>query len=158
MRPSQVFRASHYKPMIKFLGPRKNLQHPPHKPSPHACAPPEILKSFPSFLAQLNTSPSPSSPSSAPASSKQDTRVKPSGKPVDFENFWEAPGYLWRTKEVGELEMDAVMVSFIRSSPWLHNWTGLAGDEAIGEGDGRLSDLEADWSVGDRRICASNRA
>ncbi|ODN75615.1 hypothetical protein L198_08145 [Cryptococcus wingfieldii CBS 7118] len=127
MRPSQVFRASHYKPMIKFLGSRKNLQHrtsppfssppssdeltprqAPHNPSPHPCAPSEIRESFPSFLSRLNAS------SSAPAS-KQDTRFKPSGKPVDFENFWEAPGYLWRTKEVGELEMDAVMVNFIRS-------------------------------------------
>ncbi|TYJ52842.1 hypothetical protein B9479_006522 [Cryptococcus floricola] len=104
--------------MIEFLGSRKNLQHPPHKPSPHTCAPPEIRKAFPSFLSQLNASSS--SSSSAPASSKQDTGFKPSGKPVDFENFWEAPGYLWRTKEVGELEMDAVMsggATSIRSSP-----------------------------------------
>lgn len=27
MRPSSLLRATHYKPMIKFLGPRKNIQH-----------------------------------------------------------------------------------------------------------------------------------
>lgn len=33
-----------------------------------------------------------------------------SGKPVDFENFWEAPSYLWMPKEVSEREMEAIMV------------------------------------------------
>ncbi|WVQ72951.1 hypothetical protein IAR50_002513 [Cryptococcus sp. DSM 104548] len=113
MRPSQVVRASHYKSMIKFLGPRKNLQHPPHKPAPHACAPPEVREAFPAFLSKLNSSASSSAV-------KQDTGFKPSGKPVDFENFWEAPSYLWRPKEIGELELDAIMsggATSIRSSP-----------------------------------------
>ncbi|ODN99335.1 hypothetical protein I350_07506 [Cryptococcus amylolentus CBS 6273] len=125
MRPSQLLRASHYKPMIKFLGAsRKSIQHPPHKPAPHPCAPSEIKDSFPTFLSKLqSSSSSPSSPSSSSSSSSsspqsstptpfKDTGFKPSGKPNDFENFWEAPGYLWRTKEVSEKEMEAVEVSF----------------------------------------------
>ena len=38
---------------------------------------------------------------------------KGSGKPVDFENFWEAPAYYWQPKEVTEREIEAVMVSFV---------------------------------------------
>ncbi|ODN85901.1 hypothetical protein L198_07470 [Cryptococcus wingfieldii CBS 7118] len=112
MRPSQLLRASHYKPMIKFLGAsRKTIQHPPHKPAPHPCAPSDIKDSFPTFLSKRqSSSPSSSSSSSSPQSSTpfKDTGFKPSGKPNDFDNFWEAPGYLWRTKELSEKEMEAV--------------------------------------------------
>jgi len=34
------------------------------------------------------------------------------GKPVDFENFWEAPAFMWKHPEVTEREIEAVMVSF----------------------------------------------
>jgi hypothetical protein len=30
---------------------------------------------------------------------------------VDFENFYEAPSYLWKTKPLTEQEMEAIMVS-----------------------------------------------
>jgi hypothetical protein len=33
-----------------------------------------------------------------------------SKKPADYENFWEAPSFLWVQKEVSEREMEAVMV------------------------------------------------
>lgn len=36
---------------------------------------------------------------------------KTSGTPVDFENFWEAPEFVWRHPEVTEREIEAVMVS-----------------------------------------------
>ncbi|WVQ71355.1 hypothetical protein IAR50_000883 [Cryptococcus sp. DSM 104548] len=114
MHPSQLLRASQYKPMIKFLGAsRKTIQHPPHKPAPHPCAPSNIKESFPSFLSKLqsSSSSSPSTSSSSQSSSSapfKDTGFKPSGKPNDYENFWEAPSYLWRTKELSEKEMEAV--------------------------------------------------
>ncbi|WVR04943.1 hypothetical protein IAU60_001955 [Kwoniella sp. DSM 27419] len=43
-----------------------------------------------------------------------------SSKPVDFENFWEAPGYLWTPKEVTEREIESVMsggATDVRSGP-----------------------------------------
>ncbi|WVQ77936.1 hypothetical protein IAT38_000016 [Cryptococcus sp. DSM 104549] len=111
MRPTQLLRASHYKPMIKFLGnSRKTASHPPHKAAPHPCAPPEIRESFSSFLSKLESSSSSSSSSSAGAPSlPKDTGFKPSGKPNDYENFWEAPTYLWTPKEFTEREIEAIM-------------------------------------------------
>lgn len=37
-------------------------------------------------------------------------------KPADYDNFWEAPGYLWKIPEVSDRESEAVMVSarFVR--------------------------------------------
>lgn len=32
-------------------------------------------------------------------------------KEADFDNFWEAPGYLWKIREMSERESEAVMVS-----------------------------------------------
>lgn len=32
-------------------------------------------------------------------------------KPADYDNFWEAPGYLWKIPEVSDRESEAVMVS-----------------------------------------------
>ncbi|WWC61451.1 uncharacterized protein I303_104035 [Kwoniella dejecticola CBS 10117] len=138
MRPSQLLRATHYKPSIHFLGQRKNIRHAPHAPAAHPCAPPEIVDSFQSFLAKLqSTSDGPENPSSNPKAQTPDESSKgivkdqeskntqtsssssssssktsggsSSGKPVDFENFWEAPSYLWTPKEVTERELDAVM-------------------------------------------------
>ncbi len=31
---------------------------------------------------------------------------------MDFENFWEAPAFMWKHPEVTEREIEAVMVSF----------------------------------------------
>lgn len=31
---------------------------------------------------------------------------------MDYENYWEAPAYLWEQKEVTEREMECVMVRF----------------------------------------------
>ncbi|OCF31496.1 hypothetical protein I317_01415 [Kwoniella heveanensis CBS 569] len=139
MRATLLRQATHYKPMIKFLGPRKNIEHAPHAPAPHPCAPGEIVDSFQSFLAKLqSSSDGPESPSSNPkaqtpedskhgkvldsgsgssgsgsgsgsSSGKSASAGSGSGKPVDFENFWEAPGYLWTPKEATEREIDAVM-------------------------------------------------
>lgn len=36
-----------------------------------------------------------------------------SGKPADYENFWEAPSYLWMPKEMTERESEAIMVSSV---------------------------------------------
>jgi small subunit ribosomal protein YMR-31 len=32
-------------------------------------------------------------------------------KPADYENFWEAPGYLWKIPQVSERESEAILVS-----------------------------------------------
>ncbi|OXC63619.1 hypothetical protein AYX13_06630 [Cryptococcus neoformans] len=131
MRPSSLLRATHYKPMIRFLGPRKNIQHPPHKPAPHPCAPTEIQESFQSFLSKLNSSSSSSSSSPSSSSSSSagsagagmsslESTFKPTGKKVDYENYWEAPAYLWEQKEVTEREMECVMsggATDIRTGP-----------------------------------------
>lgn len=98
----------------------------PHKPAPHPCAPTEVQESFQSFLSKLNSSSS-SSPSASSASSSSsssspssgsggaglsslESTFKPTGKKVDYENYWEAPAYLWVQKEVTEREMECVMV------------------------------------------------
>ncbi|WWC69756.1 uncharacterized protein I206_103699 [Kwoniella pini CBS 10737] len=147
MRPSQLLRATHYKPSIQFLGQRKKISHGPHAPAAHPCAPSEIVDSFQSFLAKLqSTSDGPSNPSSNPKaqtsneSSKgivkseesKNTKTststtttssgssKENNKPVDFENYWEAPSYLWTPKEVSEKELEAVMsggATDIRTGP-----------------------------------------
>lgn len=36
--------------------------------------------------------------------------MEKSSKPADFENFWEAPSYLWTPKEMSEREIEAIMV------------------------------------------------
>lgn len=99
----------------------------PHKPAPHPCAPPEIQESFQSFLSKLNSSSSSSSSSPSSSSSSSagsagagmsslESTFKPTGKKVDYENYWEAPAYLWEQKEVTEREMECVMVrSFLYS-------------------------------------------
>ncbi|WVQ70417.1 uncharacterized protein L199_008644 [Kwoniella botswanensis] len=141
MRPTQLLRATHYKPMIHFLGQRKKIPHAPHAPAAHPMAPKEIVEDFQSFLAKLqSSSDGPSNPSSNPKaqspsesskgivrdqeSKNTQSQAKGSGsgssKPVDYENFWEAPGYLWSTKEVSERELEAVMsggATDIRSGP-----------------------------------------
>nr|XP_019043063.1 hypothetical protein I302_08774 [Kwoniella bestiolae CBS 10118]OCF21993.1 hypothetical protein I302_08774 [Kwoniella bestiolae CBS 10118] len=102
-------------------------------------APKEIVDSFQSFLAKLqSSSDGPENPSSNPKaqspsdSSKgivkgeesKNTQTQAQGgkssKPVDFENFWEAPSYLWTPREVSEAEMESVMsggATDIRSGP-----------------------------------------
>ncbi|WWC85187.1 uncharacterized protein L201_000045 [Kwoniella dendrophila CBS 6074] len=142
MRPTQLIRATHYKPMINFIGSRKNIKHAPHAPAAHPMAPKEIVEDFQSFLAKLqSTSDGPENPSSNPKaqtpneSSKgivrsqesKNTQTSSSGKtssgnnkPVDFENFWEAPSYLWTPKELSERELEAVMsggATDIRTGP-----------------------------------------
>lgn len=93
----------------------------PHKVGPHPCAPKEVQESFQSFLSKLNSSSSSTSSSSSSSSSagsasgarlsSLESTFKPTGKKVDYENYWEAPTYLWVQKEVTEREMEAVMVS-----------------------------------------------
>ncbi|OWT41604.1 hypothetical protein C362_00606 [Cryptococcus neoformans Bt1] len=103
----------------------------PHKPAPHPCAPTEIQESFQSFLFKLNSSSSSSSSSPSSSSSSSagsagagmsslESTFKPTGKKVDYENYWEAPAYLWEQKEVTEREMECVMsggATDIRTGP-----------------------------------------
>ena len=46
-------------------------------------------------------------------SSGEEKMASGSGKPVDYENFWEAPEFTWRHPDLSEREVDAVMVSFV---------------------------------------------
>ncbi|ODN73602.1 hypothetical protein L202_08105 [Cryptococcus amylolentus CBS 6039] len=148
--------------MIKFLGAsRKSIQHPPHKPAPHPCAPSEIKDSFPTFLSKLqSSSSSPSSPSSSSSSSSsspqsstptpfKDTGFKPSGKPNDFENFWEAPGYAvdcGDDRRCPVEEMEAVR-SFYRFCTWL--WARWAQEGSGGQGrQERERDCGVVWAAG----------
>ncbi|WVO17045.1 hypothetical protein L204_104732 [Cryptococcus depauperatus] len=123
MRQTLVLRATHYKPMIKFLGSRKNIPQSPHNPSPHPYAPKDVKDSFPNFLAKLKSGSSSINSSSTSPNGlvlRPEDEFKPTGKRVDFENFWEAPGYLWVPKEVTEREIEAVMsggATDIRSKP-----------------------------------------
>ncbi|WWD15651.1 hypothetical protein CI109_100073 [Kwoniella shandongensis] len=133
MRPTFLLRATHYKPSIQFLGKRSNVPHAPHAPAPHPCSPPEITDSFQSFLVKLQSSsggasnpssnPKGSNPSSSQTSSSTSASTSASsgsGKPVDFENFWEAPSYLWTPKEVSEKEIESIMsggATDIRTGP-----------------------------------------
>ncbi|KAI9638625.1 uncharacterized protein MKK02DRAFT_43023 [Dioszegia hungarica] len=186
MRSSLIRRATHaYQPMIKFVGSRKNIEHPPHAPAPHPAAPQSVKDDFQSFLAKLQSQSSGLSASSNPkgqslsssaqghvrsedSSSGDSSRPsagnhsgpagssaagyggvgegmggdgqgektvsrggggaslsgvgggqgqknveKTSGpmasKPADYDNFWEAPGYLWKIPEVSDRESEAVM-------------------------------------------------
>lgn len=47
--------------------------------------------------------------------SSLESTFKPTGKKVDYENYWEAPTYLWVQKEVTEREMESVMVGDVLS-------------------------------------------
>ncbi|GFZ46448.1 hypothetical protein JCM24511_04695 [Saitozyma sp. JCM 24511] len=143
MRPTFLLRAGSYTPKIKFLGPRP--QHPGfHAPAVHPATPKDIISSSPflSSLAQSSSLRAPADASSGysghrqvPAShenggngngnhlssTKADSTSGPiSKKPADFENFWDAPAYLWTPKEVTEREIEAVMsggATDIRSGP-----------------------------------------
>jgi small subunit ribosomal protein YMR-31 len=106
-----------------------------HAPAVHPATPKDIISSSPflSSLAQSSSLRAPADASSGysghrqvPAShengangngnhlssTKADSTSGPiSKKPADFENFWDAPAYLWTPKEVTEREIEAVMVS-----------------------------------------------
>jgi small subunit ribosomal protein YMR-31 len=104
---------------LKF--PHSILIAAPHTPAPHPAAPPEVAEHFQEFLSKLqSTSTSAASPSSNPKGqslgSSAKGEVKPSKSsessgPVDYERFYDAPSYLWKTKPLSEAEMEAVMVS-----------------------------------------------
>ncbi|KAJ9121185.1 hypothetical protein QFC24_004859 [Naganishia onofrii] len=124
MRSTTLLRAAHARqPMIHFLGKRSNADKTPHAPRPHPQAPKEIAESFQSFLAKLQSSSGgASSPSSNPKNQSLESSSqgkvgassgkeapKGSGKPVDYEVFYEAPSRLWKTKPLEEFEMEAIM-------------------------------------------------
>ncbi|KAJ9120883.1 hypothetical protein QFC22_002818 [Naganishia vaughanmartiniae] len=118
MRPATLLRAAHARqPMIHFLGKRSNADKTPHTPRPHPQAPKEIAESFQSFLSKLQSSSSGTSTSkpqsvqstSSSSSSGGKDVSKGSGKPVDYEVFYEAPSRLWKTKPLEEFEMEAIM-------------------------------------------------
>nr|XP_031858574.1 uncharacterized protein CI109_005954 [Kwoniella shandongensis]KAA5525646.1 hypothetical protein CI109_005954 [Kwoniella shandongensis] len=62
----------------------------------------------------------PSSSQTSSSTSASTSASSGSGKPVDFENFWEAPSYLWTPKEVSEKEIESIMsggATDIRTGP-----------------------------------------
>lgn len=117
----------------------------PHAPAPHPAAPQAIKDDFQSFLSKLQSTskgldassnpkgqslessskgivdPDSSRTGGSSKSSSQGGSDKTQGpiasKPADYENFWEAPGYLWKIPEVSERESEAVMVSTL--SGWV---------------------------------------
>src|SRR4051812_21030312 len=78
-------------------------------------APKDVADNFQSFLGKLQSvSKSTASPSSNPkgqSPTPPSSSSTSSSAPVDFENFYEAPSYLWKTKPLTEQEMEAIMVS-----------------------------------------------
>ena len=78
-----------------FLGPQPQLPHP--------AAPAQLKERFSDFLEKYNGQ----SPSSG-KNSQQNPRQRV------FNDFWEAPGYLWRPRnsQLEDAEIDAVLVSF----------------------------------------------
>lgn len=136
MRATTLLRAAHARtPMIQFIGQRSKLEHSklsndshpltsePHAPAPHPAAPQEVVDTFQSFLAKLQSSSkgaknpsstpkgqSTSSTSQGATEQTESVYAKGSGKPVDFENYWEAPASLWTTKPLEEKEIEAIMV------------------------------------------------
>lgn len=131
-------------------------------------APSEIAKDFQSFLAKVqSTSSGPDSPSSTPKTqsvddSKQGTVDRTTEKgtgtatssgaekedvwkgkpapPVDYENFWEAPEYIWKQKEWTEAEIEAVMVGS-PFFPFIHLPTSSRGSLSRGRMAGHKADF-----------------
>ncbi|KAN0140175.1 hypothetical protein V8E53_002071 [Lactarius tabidus] len=97
MHPS--FRVAH-KPLISFIGKRKWPTGPQPR-QPHPAAPAEFKAAFPDFLKKYE---------SFSFSSTSSSNGKSSGKPI-FNEFWEAPEYLWQPKirNLDESEIDAVL-------------------------------------------------
>jgi hypothetical protein len=77
----------------------------PQPRQPHPAAPAEFKAAFPDFLKKYESFSFPSTSSS---------NGKSSGKPI-FNEFWEAPEYLWQPKirNLDESEIDAVLVSIM---------------------------------------------
>jgi small subunit ribosomal protein YMR-31 len=103
-------------PLIQFIGKRSWPSAP--KPGPHPYAPKEIADNFASFAkAQSSSAPA----ASASHASAYGTGFLPaSKKPYDYENFYEAPSYLWQHNEMSQREIDAVMsggATDIRTGP-----------------------------------------
>lgn len=126
MHPS--FRVAH-KPLISFIGKRKwppgdfyrlvpvslflfNIFFAGPQPQlPHPAAPAEFKEAFPNFLEKYKN---------FSLSSTNSSNGKSSGKPI-FNEFWEAPEYLWQPKirNLEESEIDAVLVSIMALIPGL---------------------------------------
>ena len=116
MHPS--FRVAH-KPLISFIGKRQWLpgKFPtppgvcfvfktvtgPQPQRPHPAAPTQFKEAFSDFLEKYKNLSFPSTSSSNEQSS---------GRPI-FNEFWDAPEYLWQPKvrKLEDLEIDAVLVS-----------------------------------------------
>lgn len=117
----------------------------PHAPRPHPAAPQEVVDSFQSFLAKLQSTGSASNPPSKPKDqsledSKQGKVVQsgPGSQPssggssaakssggggsgaVDFEEWWKAPTRLTTTKPLEPAEIEAIEVSTRQ-----HDWKAL---------------------------------
>ena len=86
---------------IYFAGPQ------PQKP--HPAAPAEFKEAFPNFLEKYKN---------FSLSSTTSSNGKNLGKPI-FNEFWEAPEYLWQPKirNLEESEIDAVLVSLMALIP-----------------------------------------
>jgi small subunit ribosomal protein YMR-31 len=82
-----------------FLGPQPQRPHP--------AAPAQLKEKFSDFLEKYNSL----SPSSG-KKSQQNPRQRV------FNDFWEAPGYLWRPRnsQLEDAEIDAVLVSLVPSA------------------------------------------
>ena len=82
-----------------FLGPQPQRPHP--------AAPAQLKENFSDFLEKYKSL----SPSSG-KKSQQNPRQRV------FNDFWEAPGYLWRPRnsQLEDAEIDAVLVSLVPSA------------------------------------------
>ncbi|KAH9986811.1 hypothetical protein BJV77DRAFT_50950 [Russula vinacea] len=96
MHPS--FRVAH-KPLISFVG-KRHWPPGPQPQRPHPAAPAQLKEKFSNFLEKYN--------SISPSSGKN---AKQNSRRLIFNEFWEAPGHLWRPKirQLEDVEIDAVL-------------------------------------------------
>jgi small subunit ribosomal protein YMR-31 len=78
----------------------------PQAQRPHPAAPAQLKEAFSNFLEKYN---------SISQSSGKNAQQNPSR--LIFNDFWEAPGHLWRPKirQLEDAEIDAVLVSLVPS-------------------------------------------
>jgi len=97
MHPS--FRVAH-RPLISFIG-KRQWPPGPQPQRPHPAAPEQFKEAFPDFLEKFKSHLSPS-PSKI---TQNNTRG------LLFNDFWEAPGRVWRPRisQLDDTEIDAVL-------------------------------------------------
>ncbi|KAI0250516.1 hypothetical protein BJV78DRAFT_552141 [Lactifluus subvellereus] len=91
-----------HKPLISFIG-KRQWPSGPQPQRPHPAAPAQLREAFSDFLEKYKSFSSPSRSS--------DGHSQQNPQSLRFNEFWEAPEYLWRpkTRQLEDSEIDAVL-------------------------------------------------